>query len=575
MKKLLQVAVLTMIAMFSTNSAIADLSFPKPTGYVNDYANLISAEKKATMEQALRDYDKRTSAEIVIVTVPDMGGYDVKDYSVQLAKAWKIGKKNVNNGVLILLAKKERKIRIEVAYGLESVITDDKSFDIIRGAMKPKFKNNDWAGGLMAGANEIMSAIDKSKSSTAVPAATTAAQATTGDSSNANPSGAILLFLLAIGSLAAVAFIIHLIRKGLSERKEEMNDALSRYTRAASEAKATLAKVESMQHGGYKLDQEKIQSAARRLKMGLTNAETRFNQGEYKNDPDKMVAASSEILEAADELAARLRRIQALCSDNMQGITRTSKSLVEISSGVSTARKAIEELNNDWPEISTDKLTAGLEEATKLLSTIPQLISEATKLNAFDGNQDIDAAEKVLSTIKEHLSDASRTIEEPAKQLSKIKTAKNSVPELEKEISEISADVTKALAAGKISSHVKELAKKANAKYAEAQELMKGSTNWLLIATSLAAVMEIFEETMLAIRREAEPVRSHNYGNPQRRSSGGSSSSRKRDDDDNRSSSTYIGSSSESYGGSSGSDSSGGYSGGGGDFGGGGSDSSF
>lgn len=120
---------------------------PNPPRLVNDLANVLSAEQKDILEQQLVALDDSTSNQIAIVTVPTLNGNDVADYANKLFRAWGIGNKKNNNGVLILVAIQERKIRIEVGYGLEGAIPDVTAKDIIENDIAPSFKKNDYLRG--------------------------------------------------------------------------------------------------------------------------------------------------------------------------------------------------------------------------------------------------------------------------------------------------------------------------------------------------------------------------------------------------------------------------------------------
>lgn len=131
----------------------------KPTGFVNDFAHVLSVEDKDSLESALSDYEKKTGNEISIVTVPSLGDETVETYANKLFKEWGIGKKDKDNGLLILHAPNERKIWIEVGYGLEPVITDAKASSIYRNILSPRFKAGDYIGGYTEAVSAIISTI--------------------------------------------------------------------------------------------------------------------------------------------------------------------------------------------------------------------------------------------------------------------------------------------------------------------------------------------------------------------------------------------------------------------------------
>ena len=130
-------------------------SFPKLSGRVVDAAHLLSPEQVAQLTQLSDDVQKASTRQLVIATIPDLQGYDIADYGYQLGRAWGIGQKGANNGILLIVAPKERKVRIEVGYGLEPIMTDALSSQIINETIVPKFKAGDMPGGIVAGAQAI------------------------------------------------------------------------------------------------------------------------------------------------------------------------------------------------------------------------------------------------------------------------------------------------------------------------------------------------------------------------------------------------------------------------------------
>ena len=159
MKRLLPLLVLAAcLAVIATPMAAVlaqGPNFPEYQGFVNDYAGLLSPAVKTQLEATLTQLEKDTTAEVAVVTVKSLEGDDVDDYATRLFEKWKIGKKGKDNGVLFLVALDERKMRIEVGYGLEPLITDGRAGRIRDNDVIPKFKNNDYEGGITAGVASI------------------------------------------------------------------------------------------------------------------------------------------------------------------------------------------------------------------------------------------------------------------------------------------------------------------------------------------------------------------------------------------------------------------------------------
>ena len=147
---------LALLALHTTVVA-AELSFPELTGRVVDAAGILAPERRATLEAKLQAYEEKTSDQVVVATVPNLQGTTIEDYANRLFRAWKIGQAKANNGALLLVAPSERKVRIEVGYGLEGALTDALSRVIIASAITPRFKVGDFPGGITAGIDGMLS----------------------------------------------------------------------------------------------------------------------------------------------------------------------------------------------------------------------------------------------------------------------------------------------------------------------------------------------------------------------------------------------------------------------------------
>lgn len=138
------------------SQASSTSKFPSPKGYVSDFAGVLKQSEADELSGFLKDLKASTSAEVAVVTVPDIDGYtDINEYTKKLFNAWGIGKKELDNGVLVVVAVKERKTRIEVGTGLEREIPDRIAASILRDSMIPYFKSGEYGKGLMVCANQI------------------------------------------------------------------------------------------------------------------------------------------------------------------------------------------------------------------------------------------------------------------------------------------------------------------------------------------------------------------------------------------------------------------------------------
>ncbi len=138
---------------------VAALEVPKLSGYVNDLAGVISPGVELKIENFLRSFEASDSTQLVILTIDSLEGEALEDYSLRVVESWKIGQKDRDNGALLLIAKTERKIRIEVGYGLEGKLTDLLSGRIIDLEITPHFKAGDYDAGAIAGIAAMAEAV--------------------------------------------------------------------------------------------------------------------------------------------------------------------------------------------------------------------------------------------------------------------------------------------------------------------------------------------------------------------------------------------------------------------------------
>jgi uncharacterized protein len=149
---------LAMLLLLATG-AHAEIVFPALSGRVVDGAGLLDATFEQSLSAKLEAHENATGNQLVVVTLKDLQGYPIEDFGYQLARHWGIGQKGKNNGVLLIIAPNERKIRIEVGYGLEGELTDAISSNIITTQISPPFKRGQFDEGVDAGASAIIDAL--------------------------------------------------------------------------------------------------------------------------------------------------------------------------------------------------------------------------------------------------------------------------------------------------------------------------------------------------------------------------------------------------------------------------------
>jgi uncharacterized protein len=153
-----QAPILAALVLCLVSLAFA-LDFPPLTGRVVDQANIMTAQSRADLETKLKELEDKSGIQLVVATVKSLQGGDVETYANGLFRSWKLGEAKKNNGVLLLIAPAEHKVRIEVGYGLEGTLTDALSSVIISSAIVPRFKAGDFSGGIERGVDGIVSVL--------------------------------------------------------------------------------------------------------------------------------------------------------------------------------------------------------------------------------------------------------------------------------------------------------------------------------------------------------------------------------------------------------------------------------
>ena len=176
--------------------ALAAPKFPALTGRVVDDAHVLDDATKQDLTEKLAALEQQTSRQLVVVTVPSLGGYEISDYGYQLGRAWGIGQKTLNNGALFIIAPTEHKTRIEVGYGLEPILTDAMSSVIIQGQVLPKVRAGDFNAGIKAGADALIEQLSLDTSTAEKRAAAAQQQLQNNDQGQAPPLAVIIIFLV-------------------------------------------------------------------------------------------------------------------------------------------------------------------------------------------------------------------------------------------------------------------------------------------------------------------------------------------------------------------------------------------
>ncbi|HVS13784.1 MAG TPA: TPM domain-containing protein [Thermoanaerobaculia bacterium] len=140
-------------------SALGALEVPFLAGRVNDLAGMLDPDEVARLEQALAAFEQETGAQVAVLTVPSLEGEEIEDFAIRVVETWELGRQGVDDGALLLVARDERRLRIEVGYGLEGVLTDAASRRILDRVITPHFRQGDFGGGIEAGVGAMLATI--------------------------------------------------------------------------------------------------------------------------------------------------------------------------------------------------------------------------------------------------------------------------------------------------------------------------------------------------------------------------------------------------------------------------------
>ena len=204
-----------MLALLVVPQLASAQTFPALSGRVVDAANLLSPVQKQQLEALSTDVGNVAQRQFVVATIPDLQGYPIEDYGYKLGRAWGIGQKDANNGIILIVAPNERKVRIEVGYGLEPIMTDALSQTIIDDQILPKFRAGDMAGGIMAGAQAIAEQMKAPPEAAEARVKAAAAEPQAARSSGSSSDGFIAIFWIVI----VLFFVLPIIFRGARGKK--------------------------------------------------------------------------------------------------------------------------------------------------------------------------------------------------------------------------------------------------------------------------------------------------------------------------------------------------------------------
>ncbi len=188
-------ALLLALTLCWSLAAVAQVAVPPLTGHVIDQTGTLTAEQKASLEQTLTAFEARKGSQLAVLMVGSTAPEAIEPYALRVAEQWKLGRKKVDDGVILVVAKADRTLRIEVGYGLEGALNDATSKRIIDETILPRFKQQDFAGGIQAGVAQIIRVVDGEP----LPQPGTRGNAGAGDIGNIGQYAPILFILALVG----------------------------------------------------------------------------------------------------------------------------------------------------------------------------------------------------------------------------------------------------------------------------------------------------------------------------------------------------------------------------------------
>ncbi|MBX4190028.1 TPM domain-containing protein [Candidatus Parcubacteria bacterium] len=215
------ICLLSIVALLNAQ----DYPNPGPSLFVSDYAHLLPADVSTKLLSDLQEFNKKASIEVAVVTIPSLMGQNIETYTRNLAAKWKVGKAGLDNGVMLLIAPNERKVRIEVARGAQPVLTNDQASQIISATILPQFKAGQMAEGIVQGTHAIMATFTPAEQATSRPPPLipfpAPPQAESTHPSEEDSGQATGIFLLIVISVAATGVLGLIVTGVFSSKKRD------------------------------------------------------------------------------------------------------------------------------------------------------------------------------------------------------------------------------------------------------------------------------------------------------------------------------------------------------------------
>lgn len=557
--KTLFAGLLAVLFLFGVAGAI---EYPKQIGHVNDFAKLLPVDVARKLETELRTYKEQTSIEIAVVTVKSLEGLSVEDYTIGLARNWGVGEKKKDNGVVLLVAPNERKVRIEVGYGLEPDLTDSQAGRVIRDIITPLFKEGRMSDGVVAGVAGILHQLGDTPYKAREEERAAAAERKRQEAERQKQE--FVNFLLVAGPVLAIAcivgFLIFAVKRHVERKRklmawhkknaELLDDVYLKITEAKEEHSLALGMLEKLKKENPKEVWESIAKQVGAIPSAIEDLETRWQAGTKLYDRGwKYAKGTHGDISRLHSDAVVQSSVYELVKLKSEEVATAQKKSAELLKKLPQAlRNAGEELEHDDVRNEARDALKDAERkyaaASAMLKVPVEQMINWLSMYAFLSGASLLAGDAV-ATAKHNKADADKARKEGPKLLESmpdsIKKAENAVSDSD------------------VSSSTKQKVKEAEIKYKEAKKLVSaGVIDWFSAFVLLSAAALLLSDAIKAAESDKDDAERRRR--------------RRRDDDSYHSSSS---SSSWSSGGFS-SGGGGGFGGfGGGGFGGGGASGSW
>jgi uncharacterized membrane protein YgcG len=496
-------------------------TYPKPTGFVNDWAGLLSPNAKQTLEERLRDYEKLTSIEVAVVITPSLDGESVEDYSIKLAQAWGVGKKGKDNGMLFLVAPNERKLRIEVGYGLEPDFPDSRAGEVrdrfiiphFMGAKAAKESGNEaiyvqeMSAGVVGGVDGIIGALGtkpfanrlEERKHQEEEARRRAAE------NLAAMKGALLVLLVVLAIGIPIVLIVKSIQRGV-RRKAKLLEIQESNRKRGDKLNNDLRAIQGAEYEKAKAALARI-SRANPKEVWAEDQDALLNRvpsitGEAKKSYDEFLHTTPSGLESAQAAASLLSSVESRVGLCREIFSRINSLEAEIQNAKEKSQKLIN---------SFDASMEDLERKAKN----PDVLTDV-RPNAYAARAKFEEAEKLSGATMPNwllvLAAATAATETVSKagaaldnDIASVSEAKKNIPTLTKSIPGKIVKAQKAVSDDDVSSSTKDLVAKAKRKYDEAEERTDQSPAGLVgTFVLLAAAAGLLEKAVSQAEDEVE-----------------------------------------------------------------------